>query len=88
MDATRANRTVDYFIVRSASVQRFCRCAAIFNLYNLQRSGALSYPSGIPASVIPNTNEQWDFPNSWAPINYIVIEALRKSGNHYFNVNY
>lgn len=30
------------------------------------------------------TNQQWDYPNGWAPINHMIIEGLRKSNNPTF----
>jgi len=40
---------------------------------------ALDYPGGIPSSL--TTAEQWDFPNSWAPFEDLMVEALDKSRN-------
>lgn len=40
-----------------------------------------NYPGGIPASMVPNSGEQWDFPNGWSPLNHMIIEGLRKSTN-------
>ncbi|CAD8070968.1 unnamed protein product [Paramecium sonneborni] len=33
------------------------------------------YPGGIPTSNI-NTGQQWDLPNSWPPLNQIIIQGL------------
>ncbi|VDK70041.1 unnamed protein product [Litomosoides sigmodontis] len=46
----------------------------------INRSRVLDYPGGIPASV-NNTGQNWDFPNGWPPLQHIIIEGLRKSGN-------
>ncbi len=46
-----------------------------------QNVGAFNYPGGVPTSLIDNTNEQWDFPNGWSPLNHMIIEGLRKSEN-------
>jgi len=46
----------------------------------LKNSGALKYPGGIPTSLF-QTGQQWDYPNGWAPLQHIVIEALEYSGN-------
>lgn len=43
--------------------------------------GAFSYPGGLPTSLAVNSNEQWDFPNGFGPLNHMVIEGLRKSEN-------
>jgi len=39
-----------------------------------------SYPGGVPTSL-ENTGQQWDFPNGWAPLNHIVVEAFENSGS-------
>uniref|UniRef100_A0AC35GXD5 Trehalase n=1 Tax=Panagrolaimus sp. PS1159 TaxID=55785 RepID=A0AC35GXD5_9BILA len=49
----------------------------VFNFFN--RSHAFDYPGGVPASMVKETNEQWDYPNGWGPINHMIIEGLRKS---------
>ncbi|XP_033213975.1 trehalase-like [Belonocnema kinseyi] len=36
-------------------------------------------PSGIPTSLA-ETGEQWDLPNSWSPLQSIVINGLRETG--------
>lgn len=46
----------------------------------LNESGATSYPGGIPTSLF-QTGQQWDFPNGWAPLQHIVVEALENSNN-------
>jgi alpha,alpha-trehalase len=45
----------------------------------LQASGATNFPGGVPTSML-QTGLQWDFPNGWAPLNHIVVEALENSG--------
>ncbi|CAI4222949.1 unnamed protein product [Auanema sp. JU1783] len=51
-------------------------------LYKLMKNmGVFDYQSGIPTSMIQGSNEQWDFPNGWSPLNHMVIEGLRKSQN-------
>ncbi|VIO88161.1 Uncharacterized protein BM_BM7902 [Brugia malayi] len=50
-------------------------------LETLQRKGLLQFPGGTPASLMKSTNQQWDYPNGWAPINHMIIEGLRKSNN-------
>lgn len=39
-----------------------------------------AFPGGIPASLI-DTNEQWDFPNAWPPLQSIVIQGLDSTGH-------
>ncbi|GMT33330.1 hypothetical protein PFISCL1PPCAC_24627 [Pristionchus fissidentatus] len=43
--------------------------------------GALTYAGGVPTSLANNTQEQWDFPNGWSPLNHMIIEGMRKSDN-------
>ncbi|CAJ0957592.1 unnamed protein product, partial [Mesorhabditis belari] len=43
--------------------------------------GAFNFVGGIPTSLERTSNQQWDFPNGWSPLNHMVIEGLRKSGN-------
>ncbi|CAD6196174.1 unnamed protein product [Caenorhabditis auriculariae] len=45
----------------------------------LIRSGALGFPGGFPSSLV-TSGEQWDFPNSWAPTTWVLIEGLRAAG--------
>lgn len=35
-----------------------------------------SFPGGIPNTLL-QTGEQWDYPNAWAPMQYMVTEGLR-----------
>uniref|UniRef100_A0A1I7V9C6 Trehalase n=2 Tax=Loa loa TaxID=7209 RepID=A0A1I7V9C6_LOALO len=72
----------------SIAVPLFTECYSSLNnpmlvevLGTLQRKGLLQFPGGIPASLIRGSNQQWDYPNGFAPINHMVIEGLRKS-NH------
>nr|XP_056709425.1 trehalase-like [Euleptes europaea] len=46
----------------------------------LEESSALSYTNGIPTSLA-RTGEQWDLPNAWAPLQYMVIAGLAKSSS-------
>ncbi|VDK35773.1 unnamed protein product, partial [Gongylonema pulchrum] len=72
----------------SLAVPLFTECYQALNsammvdvLETLQRKGLLQFPGGVPASLIKGTNQQWDYPNGWAPINHMIIEGLRKSNN-------
>nr|XP_028564710.1 trehalase [Podarcis muralis] len=44
----------------------------------LESSSALSYPHGVPTSLV-RTQQQWDLPNAWAPLQDVVISGLAKS---------
>ncbi|CAI5452087.1 unnamed protein product [Caenorhabditis angaria] len=72
----------------STAVPLFTNCYNTMNTGIVQktfdymdRMGAFTYPSGIPTSMIQNSEEQWDFPNGWSPNNHMIIEGLRKSAN-------
>ncbi|VDK84897.1 unnamed protein product [Litomosoides sigmodontis] len=72
----------------SLAVPLFTECYHMLNsgmmvdvLETLQRKGLLQFPGGIPTSLMKGTNQQWDYPNGWAPINHMIIEGLRKSNN-------
>lgn len=41
--------------------------------------GLDSYPGGVP-NTLYETGEQWDFPNVWPPMQYILIEGLDNLG--------
>lgn len=45
----------------------------------LNRQGVLAFPGGVPSSLI-SSGQQWDFPNSWSPTTWIIIEGLRANG--------
>jgi len=42
-----------------------------------QIENALTYPAGVPTSFIPS-EQQWDFPNGWAPLQYFIIYGLHQ----------
>ena len=48
-------------------------------LSTLESLGVLEYPGGIPASVWSNSTQQWDYPNAWAPIQWMLVEAWHDS---------
>lgn len=48
-------------------------------LRTLQQLGVLNYPGGIPASLVQGSEEQWDFPNSWAPCQWFLVAAWTHS---------
>ncbi|XP_055907519.1 trehalase-like [Eupeodes corollae] len=59
------------------------------NAFNISNSGNISkrvldyisklrlnnHPGGIPTTLV-NSGEQWDFPNAWPPMQYIVVKGL------------
>ncbi|CAD6195854.1 unnamed protein product [Caenorhabditis auriculariae] len=45
----------------------------------MEATGAFQFASGVPTSLQQNSTEQWDYPNSWSPLNHMIIEGLRKS---------
>ncbi|KAL3082955.1 hypothetical protein niasHS_010757 [Heterodera schachtii] len=47
----------------------------------LKRSGAIGFKGGVPSSLERNSNEQWDFPNGWAPQQHLVVMSLLKCQN-------
>lgn len=44
------------------------------------RNSGLVHAAGI-ATSLTNSGQQWDYPNGWAPMQHIIIEALAKSGS-------
>ena len=48
---------------------------------SVKRQGVLNYPGGVPTSL-NKTEEQWDFPNAWPPLQDIMETSLRISGNN------
>jgi alpha,alpha-trehalase len=44
---------------------------------SLLQSGLLA-PGGI-ATTMSNSGQQWDYPNAWAPLEWIIIEGLRNT---------
>lgn len=41
----------------------------------INQTGIDNYPGGVP-NTLYNSGEQWDFPNVWAPMQYILIYGL------------
>ncbi|CAG7734217.1 unnamed protein product [Allacma fusca] len=46
----------------------------------LESEKVLSFDGGIPSSL-KRTQQQWDFPNAWAPHNHWFIESLEATGD-------
>ncbi|VDK80840.1 unnamed protein product [Litomosoides sigmodontis] len=72
----------------SMVVPLFGECYQPLNLFMsqkivnyMEKMGVFNYPGGVPTSLTKNTNQQWDFPNGWSPINHMIIEGMRKSSN-------
>lgn len=40
----------------------------------------IMYPGGVP-STVEHTGEQWDYPNAWPPLQYIMIVGLNNTGD-------
>uniref|UniRef100_A0A7I4YT85 Trehalase n=1 Tax=Haemonchus contortus TaxID=6289 RepID=A0A7I4YT85_HAECO len=72
----------------SITVPLFTGCYNTLNqgkserLFSLMKSlGVLEYPGGVPTSMMQDSDEQWDFPNGFSPLNHMIVEGLRKSQN-------
>lgn len=48
-------------------------------LETMQQLGLLDYPGGIPASSVQGSDQQWDFPNAWAPHQWFPVSAWTHS---------
>jgi len=46
----------------------------------LNRTNVLNTSAGIP-TTLENSDEQWDQPNAWPPLQYITVMALENTGN-------
>lgn len=44
----------------------------------LKKLKALGLPGGVPTSFL-NSSQQWDYPNSWAPLQYMALEGMANS---------
>ncbi|PIC49815.1 hypothetical protein B9Z55_008296 [Caenorhabditis nigoni] len=80
------SHNTDFFPSNAAPL--FAQCYDPLNsqlavdVYNqMENSGAFSMSGGIPTSMHKETNQQWDYPNGWSPLNHMIIEGLRKSLN-------
>ncbi|VDP10386.1 unnamed protein product [Heligmosomoides polygyrus] len=66
----------------SMAVPLFTQCYEPDDLYSkMEEMGVFGYKGGIPASLQPQSGQQWDFPNGWSPLNHMIIEGLRKSSD-------
>lgn len=50
-------------------------------LSTLESLGVLEYPGGIPASVWRDSGLQWDYPNVWGPLQWMLVIAWHNSTN-------
>ena len=48
-------------------------------LSTLNSLGVLDYPGGVPTSLWKNSTQQWDFPNVWAPLQWMLVLAWHDS---------
>lgn len=48
-------------------------------LSTLNSLGVLDYPGGVPASLWENSSQQWDFPNAWGPLQWMLVAAWHNS---------
>lgn len=39
------------------------------------------FQGGIPSSLDKESEQQWDYPNGWAPTIHLFVESLRVSGH-------
>nr|QWX20096.1 trehalase 2 [Henosepilachna vigintioctopunctata] len=46
----------------------------------LHNKHIMNYPGGIPTTM-KHTGEQWDYPNAWPPLQYMMIAALDNTGD-------
>jgi len=46
----------------------------------LNETKILNYAGGIPTTV-RETDQQWDFPIAWAPLQYIMVKGLDNTGH-------
>ncbi|CAI4227101.1 unnamed protein product [Auanema sp. JU1783] len=45
----------------------------------LRKSGLFDFSGGIPCSLVAS-GQQWDFPNAWAPMMWMIVEGFRNNG--------
>jgi len=46
----------------------------------INATGIDKYPGGVP-NTLEHSGQQWDYPNVWAPMQYILVEGLRNLQN-------
>lgn len=45
----------------------------------IKNVGIKRYPGGVPTTLY-QTGEQWDYPNVWPPMQYLIIKGLENLG--------
>uniref|UniRef100_A0A915CMD4 Trehalase n=1 Tax=Ditylenchus dipsaci TaxID=166011 RepID=A0A915CMD4_9BILA len=72
----------------SVATPLFTRCYHSINLAQsenifrrMDELGVFNFAGGIPTSLNKDSEQQWDYPNGWSPLNHMVIEGLRRSEN-------
>lgn len=68
---TATNLSPLYFGCFNATEDLAPKVLAYLNANNID-----AFPGGIPNTLV-KSGEQWDFPNAWAPTQYIMTEGLR-----------
>ena len=48
-------------------------------LSTLNSLGVLDYPGGVPSSLEHDSTQQWDFPNVWAPLEWLLVASWHDS---------
>lgn len=98
-------RQYNFNFYPSVAIPLFTRCYHTMNhaqvegiFQKMDKMGAFKYTGGVPASLISDTGNQWDYPvsfkegghvihvvqNGWAPLNLMVIQGLRQSESSKF----
>jgi len=55
-------------------------------VYNALRDlDVLTYPGGLPTSLV-KSGQQWDFPNAWAPLQHVAVNAFDNSAYDFVNI--
>ncbi|KRH94022.1 Neutral trehalase [Pseudoloma neurophilia] len=52
----------------------------IYTVLNAHKKELFSYKGGVPTSGEGPSEQQWDFPNVWAPHQYLIVEKLNSIG--------
>ncbi|CAD6188928.1 unnamed protein product [Caenorhabditis auriculariae] len=51
----------------------------------VRSTGILDYDAGIPTTLNVPSDQQWDFPNVWAPNQHLLIESFRATQNKFLH---
>lgn len=74
-------RALDLFLSIALVLQQRVHWFHIQRSCELQGSGALQFPGGVPTSL-RNSGQQWDYPNAWAPLQHMLIEGKKHQSVH------